>query len=356
MTHPYRGLPASQFWNSAVSGIAPGSLDPVIDSGFRISVDDAVATLGSCFAQHLAASIRDSGYRYLVTEQAPPGAAPEVAATYGIFSARYGNIYTVRQAVQLLERAFDDRTFDDDVWTRENRWYDALRPTVEPGGFATAEELAHDRARHLDSVRRLFLESDVVVFTLGLTEGWRSRVSGAVYPIAPGVAAGAFDPEHHEFFNGDYPSVRADLEEWLRLLRRVNPSVRVLLTVSPVPLAATYEKRHVWASTTYSKAVLLAVAQDVARAEDLVDYFPSFEIITSPLTNSQYYEDDLRSVRDRGVRHVMRVFRRHYLEADEHQAQHDTAAQLAAYRIESTVICDEDLLAYGGEPSGEATV
>jgi hypothetical protein len=46
------------------------------------------------------------GFNYFVAEQAQ-GLSPEQARAngYGVFSARYGNIYTVRQLLQLFERA-----------------------------------------------------------------------------------------------------------------------------------------------------------------------------------------------------------------------------------------------------------
>jgi len=113
--------------------------------------------------------------------------------------------------------------------------------------------------------------------------------------------------------------------------------------VSPVPLMATYLPRNVWVSTAYSKATLLAAAQDCARDNDAVDYFPSFEVITSPLAAARYYEDDLRNVKPVGVQHVMRLFGQHYLE--DGTAQPDDAPSLVEEYIEAgRVICDEELL------------
>jgi len=89
--------------------------------------------------------------------------------------------------------------------------------------------------------------------------------------------------------------------------------VKILLTVSPVPLVATYEKRHVLVSNTVSKSVLRVAADEVERAFDNVIYFPSYEIITSPANSGKYYQDDLRRVTDIGIDHVMRVFSKHFL-------------------------------------------
>ena len=348
--NPYRGLAASQYWRSGVAEVGPGQFDPVTSVKFQITSHDAVSTLGSCFAQHLARHIKDSGLRYMVTEPLleTEEQTEQAAMMATQFSARYGNIYTTRQALQLLDRANGWETADD-VWERNGRYFDAFRPHVRAGGFATIEELRDARIAHLQAAKRVFTESDVVVFTLGLTEAWMSTMDGAVYPTAPGVIAGSQDNSRHVFQNFSYPEVLSDLLNWCQRVREMNSSVRILLTVSPVPLNATYMPRNVWTSTTYSKAVLRAVAGDVATELSYVDYFPSYEIITSPQVHGRYFEDDLREVTSVGVKHVMRVFDRHYVLGDgtsdpKVPTQVRTASKISGGQKVSDVFCDEEFL------------
>lgn len=348
--NPYRGLAASQYWRSGVAEVGPGQFDPVTSVKFQITSRDAVSTLGSCFAQHLARHIKDSGLRYMVTEPLleTEEQTEQAAMMATQFSARYGNIYTTRQALQMLDRANGWETADD-VWERNGRYFDAFRPHARAGGFATIEELRDARIAHLQAVKRVFTESDVVVFTLGLTEAWMSTMDGAVYPTAPGVIAGSQDNSRHVFQNFSYPEVLSDLLNWCQRVREMNSSVRILLTVSPVPLNATYMPRNVWTSTTYSKAVLRAVAGDVATELSYVDYFPSYEIVTSPQAHGKYFEDDLREVTSVGVKHVMRVFDRHYVLRDGMSDPREPTQLWAASKIRggqkvSDVFCDEEFL------------
>ena len=177
-------------------------MDPMSRAPFRITASDKIATMGSCFAQHISRRLQAAGFNYFVPESAPDDMGPDDAkrANYGVFSARYGNVYTVRQAVQLIDRAFDGAEFDE-VWEKGSHFVDPFRPQIEPDGFETPEAVRQSRARHLAAVRRVFQESDVLVFTLGLTEAWRAVESGAVYPTAPGVAGGQFDPGAHAAVN-----------------------------------------------------------------------------------------------------------------------------------------------------------
>ncbi len=338
--HPYVGLPPRQFWRSAVSDVPAELFDPVDDPPFLINADTKVATAGSCFAQHIALSLKNAGLNYFVAEPPPSDLSLEEAADrqYGLFSARYGNIYTTRQLLQLYDRASGIFEPDDRTWICANgRYVDPFRPTVEPDGFPTKGDVVRARDSHLEAVRRLFEQLDVLVITLGLTEAWRSKSDGAVVPLAPGVVAESPDPQRYEFVNFSVAEVANDLHEFRAKLKGVNPRARIILTVSPVPLAATFERRHVLTATTYSKAVLRVAAEQVAQGRDDVMYFPSYEIVTGNYGHASHFEDDMRTVRQSSVDRVMDLFLRHFTDRSD-----------VAARIESIqrILCDEELLAH----------
>jgi len=312
--HPYRSLPDSAFWRRSV--VAEGAaVDPVAGGFLAIARNDKVATAGSCFAQHVARHLAASGFNYLVTESAHP-IVPEAAARaagYGVYSARYGNIYTTLQLVQLFDRAYGRFEPVEDVWAAPDGKgvVDPFRPTIQPGGFASEAEMRADRAQHLHRVREMFETLDILVFTLGLTEAWISAIDGAAFPLCPGVAGGQFDPDRHLFRNLRVAEVREQIGAFADRLRSVNPAARIVLTVSPVPLAATASGNHVLPAATYSKSVLRAAAQEAAEDIEGVFYFPSYEIITGPQARGRFFAEDLREVTEEGVEHVMRVFLRH---------------------------------------------
>ena len=345
--NPYAGLPDHAFWRRAVAE-RQDDVDPVVGAPYRLGPEDAIATAGSCFAQHIARTLRARGYRYLVTEPAPEG--DPAAESYGVYPARFGNIYTVRQLLQTFERAYGLFHPADRAWAMGEALVDPFRPQVQPGGFGTLEALEADRRRHLAAVRAMFETCDLFIFTLGLTEGWRSARDGAVFPLAPGVAGGEPGPDY-EFHNFTVAEMSADLAAFIDKLRVVNPDVRIMLTVSPVPLVATYEDRHVLTATTYSKAALRVVAEEAAMRLEGVSYFPSYEIITGPQAGGRYFASDLRSVTEEGVARVMGLFARHYLGDGAHM-EHRPAARavkLSAADVErmnqvADVVCDEEAI------------
>ena len=307
---PYADLPEKAFWKSGVARADPMTIEGLYTRKFEIRPQDRIVTAGSCFAQHITGALRQNGYRIVDVEPGPPwlDKAALGAHGYGQFSARYGNVYTARQLLQLAREAFEGFEPSETAWMRKNRFYDAQRPGVDPNGMDTEEEVRAVRADHLAKLRQMFAEMNVFIFTLGLTEAWMDADGTTVFPTAPGVIAGQWDPEKYRFENFTQAQVVADVRAFLDLIRTHNKHVKVILTVSPVPLTATAAGGHVLSATTYSKSVLRAAAGELSGADDAIDYFPSYELIASPFSRGAFFEGNLRGVTGTGVQAVMRMF------------------------------------------------
>lgn len=359
MSSPYAGLASRAYWRSGVVDRHP--LDPgdIYVKKFEIRPGEKIAAAGSCFAQHISRRLRAHGYDVLDVEPPPPGFDERVAGDFGfgLYSARYGNIYTARQLRQLAEECLGRRRRVEIVWERKGRYYDALRPSVEPNGLASAQDVHAHRRQHLDLVHRLLRSTSLFIFTFGLTETWEHLQDGTVYPSAPGTIAGSFDPSRHAFRNLTYNEVVEDFLAFRGMLGAFNPDVRFLLTVSPVPLTATAGHEHVLPATVYSKSVLRAVAGQLAASLPDVDYFPSYELVSGAPTRGFFYESNLRSVAPAGVDIVMRSFFAQHTRTeaaasadanrrrpDAAEGSSDLVAAEGAMRDAGKVYCEEQIL------------
>ena len=342
--NPYRDRNDGHWWSKSVADVAPGEVDPVVRTKFMIGKNDKVATAGSCFAQHISRRLAQSGFNYLVTEQAPPECSEAAASDYGAFTARFGNIYTVRQLLQLADRAYGNLKPAIDAWAVPGGYLDPFRPRLAGGPFASLKKLNQSQQTHFAAVREMFETANIFVFTLGLTEAWSAAADEAIVPLHPGVVGADLPSNSYVPRNFTVAEVLEDLQSLVDLFRRLNPGVRILLTVSPVPLIATHGDDHVLAATTYSKSVLRVAAGETARSNAHVAYFPSYEIVTGSFNRGRYFADDLRNVTEAGVDHVMQVFLRHYAGID---APPDVSAS-EAQRFEAEasaamdIICDEE--------------
>lgn len=308
--HPYSNLPEQAFWRKFVSNTSWRMLALNEQPKFRIASSDKVATAGSCFAQNITRYMKKIGLEPYVAEPAHPLMTETGINTdsYGVFSARYGNIYTTRQCLELFQQAFSLIPIIEDFVEEGGRYFDLLRPNILAEGFANLQEAKADRAYHLACVRRLFETTDIFVFTLGLTESWYNAEQGHTYPVCPGTVHGNYIPEVHQFHNLTCAEVVSDLDRLLSGLREVRPDLRIILTVSPVPLVATNTDTNVLIASSYSKSVLRAACGEIEPKYNNVQYFPAYEIISHPASFGQYLDSDLRGVTERGVSHVMDCF------------------------------------------------
>lgn len=348
--NPYTRLPRRAYWRTSVarSASAGSTLPDLWQPKFAIAATDRVLTAGSCFAQHISGALVRAGFNWHEVERPPFGLNAETAKQfgYGIFSFRTGNIYTTRILSQWLAWALDPDSQDREIWAEGDAFLDPVRPQIEPGGFETVDELFAARAASLAAIRHGVAESSVFIFTLGLTEGWMNPATGLRYSACPGTMGGSFDPALHQFENLDYPAVLDGLEDIRAKLKALNPEIRVLLTVSPVPLAATAEPgAHVLTATTHSKSVLRAAAGAFAARHADVDYFPSYEIVTTPGLKREMFEDDRRSVLRDGVDFVMSHFLEglgaHEAAPAARQAPSEIEQAVAAARRADDVVCEE---------------
>ncbi|MFE4867999.1 GSCFA domain-containing protein [Streptomyces sp. NPDC056682] len=175
---------------------------------------------------------------------------------------------------------------------------------MAPAGRAHTEEVRAARDATPAAIRTAVAEASCLVFGLGLTEAWQDLGHGTVLPVCPGTVRGTFDAGRHVFHNHTFAEVHRDLSAALALTRAANPELRVLLTVSPIPLTATATGGHALTATTYSKSVLRAVAGQLAEEHAYVDYFPAYEIVTGFPFKTAFFEPNLRSVTPEGVAFV----------------------------------------------------
>jgi hypothetical protein len=310
MSHPYETLPEDRFWRSAVADRDALEIAGLWQARYPIKRRTRIVTAGSCFAQHFSKALVARGYRWQDFEPGPKGLteAQRRDYHYGTFSFRTGNIYTPRMLLQWLRWALTGDVPPEDAWMKDGRFHDPFRPGVEPGGFVSVEEMLRSRAETLAAIAAAVRGAQVFVFTMGLTEAWQDKVTGVEYAVCPGTVAGQFDAERHAFVNHGFAALMADMTAALRLMFRANRGLKVLLTVSPVPLTATASGQHVLTATSHSKSLLRAVASELIAVQPRVDYFPSYEIITHPAYRGRFFASNLRSVLPDGVEHVMTQF------------------------------------------------
>jgi hypothetical protein len=336
--HPYSDQPDRAFWSRSVaSNWSP--VDLVTAKEPILRADSRVMSAGSCFAATIVPHLEAAGYRYVRTETAEANDRFH----YESYSAAYGNIYTARQWLQLIDRAEGRFHPREDRWVTADGVIDPCRPGL-PYPAESEEEFDLLTRSHLDRVLAAILECNVFIFTLGLTESWVSTLDGAVFPACPGTIAGTFDRERHRFVNFTVSEVVADILGFIDRMRAIRAGLKIVLTVSPVGMVATATAEHVYTATVYNKSVLRAAAGEAVAARPDVLYFPGYEIVTGPGSET-HFADDRRTVTVNAVKTVVDAMLSHSEPAafggdgaqDRRRACEQLARQLAERECEEAM-------------------
>jgi hypothetical protein len=229
-----------------------------------ISRRTPVISLGSCFADHIRLRLKDRGFNYIITEPNDSGA-----------SANWGRVYNPISMRQVLDYC------ENRQWRPAERWWrDAHGRVVDPyravPPYPDESAAESDFQWHQEKACEAVASAEVVILTYGLVEIWESLLDNVVFQVRPI----AYETHRHRFRVLEYPECLAAIEATCSGIRRLNPAAAIILTVSPVPLRATF-RPDVTAVTAncYSKAVLIAAAQTAADRMPYVHYFPSYEIV-----------------------------------------------------------------------------
>jgi GSCFA family len=367
-TCPYSGIESYRSWQG------PDQTDHILSQPTRLGIvskSDVIASAGSCFAQNIARYLSSRNFNYNICEAAPMFLNKEQAADwgYGQFSCRFGNIYTVLQLEQLLERALGRRQVTDQFWEDEDgKWFDLLRPRINRYGFESREIAEIDTREHLASVLEMFRTSTVFVFTYGLVEYWYDEMEGTVFPTAPGCGYGRFDTSRHKAGVMNVADIVRSTKASMEMIREINPDLKVIITVSPVPLLATHRNMNIVQASVHSKSLLRVAVEECLPLFEQFYYFPSYEIVTQ-YCSEPVWDETGRNPSTASLGTVFRNFEYYFVAGGDSAVSKDaspaapnrpvavatasdiaavptqaakTAGPAAAPRSASDIVCDEE--------------
>jgi len=145
-------------------------------------------------------------------------------------------------------------------------------------------------------------DAGAFVFTFGLAEVWQDRETKGVF--WRGIPQEMFDANRHEFRLSSVDENEENIVRIVELIRSVNPHAPIVLTLSPVPLLATFRGRSCVTADAVSKSALrMAIDAVESRGFEGVYYWPSFEIVRWLGGHLPY---PAFGVPDRRARHVSR--------------------------------------------------
>lgn len=281
---------------------------PYVKNHKIMDMSTPVASAGSCFAFEIARALQEQKFNYLVEERADDPRdgiivdGYQAGDKYAKFSANYGILFNTPSLLQLAQRAFNLRHFEQYCNKLENGMY--MNPYRENVFFVNKQSYINDYPKHIAAVRRVLTKVKVMIFTAGLNECWQLR-DGTVLSRNP--KSGFYHLLKHRVL-----SVQENIEcmsRFVEIVRRYNPDFKLVISLSPIPLLATgrSETHHIIDANVHSKSVLKVAIDELIQNYENIYYLPSYELIKECLQDP--WEGDHRHVTRETVNRVVAMFK-----------------------------------------------
>ncbi|WP_321493246.1 GSCFA domain-containing protein [uncultured Desulfobacter sp.] len=202
------------------------------------------------------------------------------------------NKYSTHSMLNELERIFQPEKFSLSERGLIEVGPDAWQDCQANHSAVLSKNDANAARDILDKAAYKIKEADVVIFTLGLTEVWKDNETGLILNHPPNKRYIEKMPKRFSFFNSTFSKTKKALLDCIQLLENfVKPDIKIILTVSPVPLGMTFNQEDIIVANNYSKSQLVTVAREICSEFKNVDYYPSYEIVMNSPFQSTWKED-----------------------------------------------------------------
>lgn len=264
----------------------PNSIKEYILKGYFpskpfIEKDTVITAFGSCFAQHITKHLISNGFNVL-------GKKLKIDSHIIRFGEGIVNTFAI---LEQLDWAFNNKNLSEGLWFGNNK-----------------EVVIPDENIRVNT-KNLLLKTRVLIITIGLSEIWYDKQSNRVFWRA--VPANIFDNKRHGFRNSTVEENSKNLKSIISIIRDKNPECKIIFTLSPIPLMATFRKINCISANTISKAILRVALDSIDYGEkEGVFYFPSYELVKEVFVDP--YKDDNRHIKEVYTDQIMSIFENYY--------------------------------------------
>lgn len=233
---------------------------PKQESPFKI--EDKFFSIGSCFAESMGQRMKDSKFDILINP--------------------FGTIFHPLAISQLLQASLEKTNVPEDLYLERDDMHFHYWAHSKIMGKSKVE-VRGKLLGELALCREYLIKSNVLILTLGTA--W-------VYELksTSDLVANCHKKQGNIFQKRLTPleEMKKSLVNTIQLLKKENPQIHVVLTVSPV--------RHIKdgiSENQLSKSLLRVLCDELSREFENVGYFPAYEIMIDELRDYRFYKPDM---------------------------------------------------------------
>ena len=228
------------------------------------------------------------------------------------FSANWGRVYTLANLDQIVEYTFENTAVL--IEEMDGKFIDPFRENIvaEFDSECLAKEFIQE---HRLQSKKALESADLITITLGQNEAWFDNAMSCFWGSKPSSSLITKQPDR---FSAVKFSLNESLERFRVILKRLksrNPTVKIVITISPVPAYATFSGLNVIADSFADKCMLRTLTEQIIKEhKDFCYYFPSFE--ATLCDNISSFRADNRHVKRKKIRAIFSLLDKTFLARD----------------------------------------
>ncbi|WP_414000263.1 GSCFA domain-containing protein [Flavobacterium sp. W1B] len=252
---------------------------PIATGSFPIDYKSNIISLGSCFAVNMAEKLD-----YFKFENS---------------CNPFGILFHPLAIEKLIEFAISKKEFSEsDIFFHNEQWhcFDAHSDLSN----TNANELLNDLNAIIKSLEEQINKATHIIITYGTAWVYRNDKSNEIVANCHKVSQKEFKKELLSVIE-----IEKSIDRTIRLIQSVNPETNIIFTVSPV--------RHIKdgvVENQWSKANLISAIQEIVnRKWEIVNYFPSYEIMMDELRDYRFYAEDMLHPNQVAINYIWKRFK-----------------------------------------------
>jgi hypothetical protein len=229
---------------------------------FKINHQDKIFTIGSCFSENMGKKFQEAKFDIQINP----------------FGQQYNPASIVQGINRIINQEFftdDDIVFKDELYHCWQHHSDFSKPKKEELLTTINNELK-DSLQHLKNCNYLFI-------TFGTSHVFHWKKDNRIVSNCHKISGSEFD---FRFLSGE--EIEALLKDAFAQIKLINPSVKIILTISPVRYLS-----FGFFENNLSKANLFVAIDKLLKSEKDCFYFPAFEIVMDELRDYRYFAEDM---------------------------------------------------------------
>lgn len=229
-------------------------------SSNKIDYDSRILSIGSCFAENIGEKLAYYKFRNAINP--------------------FGILFHPKAIEKLVLRAIEGEAYgEEDIFHQNERWhcFDAHSKLSN----TSKNDLLQELNSALELTTRTLQEASHIIITLGTAWVYRHLERDSIVANCHKVPQKIFSK-----ILLSVSDIKSSLQNIEKEVRRINPDVQFIYTVSPV--------RHLkdgFIENTQSKSHLIAAVHKSLNSSS--NYFPSYEIMMDELRDYRFYDEDM---------------------------------------------------------------